>query len=186
MASKKLKNLAALAAAAAAGYGAAKMYGSKAQAKAPTKSTAKKSNLSQSINIAKQEGKEAEYNRLSPRGTGFEQNPVRDTFESDRAEDVASKGAPAVPMAQPSSDDMMAAFGPMAKKGKFITKKKKAKDMSKEHEGMESKSEEAKEYAMEEKGYKETSSGKMTKMAKGGSVLARGNKFARTRPTKLY
>jgi hypothetical protein len=35
--------------------------------------------------------------------------------------------------------------------------------MSEEHEGMESKAEEAKEYAMEEKGYEETKSGKMVK-----------------------
>jgi hypothetical protein len=36
-------------------------------------------------------------------------------------------------------------------------------DMSEKHEGMESKSKEAKEYAMEAKGYKETKSGKMKK-----------------------
>jgi len=36
-------------------------------------------------------------------------------------------------------------------------------DMSEEHEGMESKAEEAKEYAMEDKGYVETKSGKMVK-----------------------
>ena len=36
-------------------------------------------------------------------------------------------------------------------------------DMSEKHEGMESKAQEAKEYAMEEKGYKETKSGKMKK-----------------------
>ena len=36
-------------------------------------------------------------------------------------------------------------------------------DMSEEHEGMESKAEEAKEYAMEEKGYEESKSGKMVK-----------------------
>ena len=36
-------------------------------------------------------------------------------------------------------------------------------DMSEQHEGMESKAEEAKEYAMEAKGYKETKSGKMKK-----------------------
>ena len=40
-------------------------------------------------------------------------------------------------------------------------------DMSEKHEGMESKAEEAREYAMEEKGYKETKSGEMKK-AKGG------------------
>ena len=39
-------------------------------------------------------------------------------------------------------------------------------DMSEEHEGMESKAEEAKEYAMEEKGYEETKSGKMIKKKK--------------------
>jgi len=39
-------------------------------------------------------------------------------------------------------------------------------DMSEEHEGMESKAEEAKEYAMEEKGYEETKFGKMVKKKK--------------------
>lgn len=179
MASKKLKNLAGLAAAAAAGYGAAKMFGSKAPAK---KGTAKKaSGMSQSINIARQEGKESEYNQMSPRGTGFEQRTSENMQMEPYGETVASKGAPTVPVAQPSSDEMMANFGPMAKKGKFISK-----DMSKKHEGMESKSMEAKETSMEEKGYKETSSGKMKKMSHGGSVLARGNKLARSRPTKLY
>jgi hypothetical protein len=48
-----------------------------------------------------------------------------------------------------------------AKGGKV--KKGGSVDMSKEHEGMESKAMEAKEYAMEEKGYKETKSGKMIK-----------------------
>ncbi len=38
-----------------------------------------------------------------------------------------------------------------------------AMDESMEHEGMESKAEEAREYAMEEKGYEETKSGKMVK-----------------------
>ena len=36
-------------------------------------------------------------------------------------------------------------------------------DMSEQHEGMESKTAEAKEYAMEDKGYVETKSGKMKK-----------------------
>jgi hypothetical protein len=35
--------------------------------------------------------------------------------------------------------------------------------MSEEHEGMESKAEEAREYAMEDEGYVETKSGKMKK-----------------------
>ena len=41
-----------------------------------------------------------------------------------------------------------------------------AMDESMEHEGMESKAEEAREYAMEDKGYKETKSGKMIKKKK--------------------
>ena len=48
-------------------------------------------------------------------------------------------------------------------KGRGVFKKGGYVDMSEEHEGMESKAEEAKEYAMEEKGYKETKSGKMVK-----------------------
>ena len=64
--------------------------------------------------------------------------------------------------------------------------KKRYKDMSKKHEDMESEAEERKEYAMEKKGYRETASGKMKKMMSGGSVIARGNKLARSKPTKLY
>ena len=49
--------------------------------------------------------------------------------------------------------------------GRGVVKKSKggSMDMSEKHEGMESKAAEAKEYAMEEKGYKETKSGKMVK-----------------------
>ena len=83
-----------------------------------------------------------------------------------------------------------------AKKGKMI---KKAKDMSKLHENKETTMQEGKETMMESKGYEESSSGKMSKkmgggmvdptMAnyqKGGSVMARGSKLAKVRPTKLY
>jgi hypothetical protein len=48
-------------------------------------------------------------------------------------------------------------------KGRAFLKKGSYIDMSEEHEGMESKAEEAKEYAMEDKGYVETKSGKMVK-----------------------
>ena len=51
--------------------------------------------------------------------------------------------------------------------GRALLKKGgRAKDMSEKHEGMESKAEEAKEYAMEDKGYVETKSGKMIKKKK--------------------
>ena len=54
--------------------------------------------------------------------------------------------------------------------------KKKATDMSKEHESMESKAEEAKEYKMEEEGYEETESGKMKKVKKAslGALIGIG------------
>jgi hypothetical protein len=49
-------------------------------------------------------------------------------------------------------------------KGRGVFKKGGyAEDMSEEHEGMESRAEEAREYAMEDKGYVETKSGKMKK-----------------------
>jgi hypothetical protein len=76
---------------------------------------------------------------------------------------------------------------------------KKAKDMSKLHENRETTMQEGKETMMESKGYKESSSGKMVKKMgggmvdptlanyqKGGSVMARGSKLAKVRPTKLY
>ena len=47
--------------------------------------------------------------------------------------------------------------------GRALLKKGGYVDMSEKHEGMESKAEEAKEYAMEDKGYVETKSGKMKK-----------------------
>ena len=52
-------------------------------------------------------------------------------------------------------------------KGRGVFKKgSMPMDMSEAHESMESKAEEAKEYAMEEKGYEETKSGKMVKKKK--------------------
>jgi hypothetical protein len=55
--------------------------------------------------------------------------------------------------------DVLKGRGVIKKKGGYV-------DMSEGHEGMESKAEEAREYAMEEKGYKETKSGKMVKKTK--------------------
>ncbi len=52
-------------------------------------------------------------------------------------------------------------------KGRGVFKKgSKPLDMSEEHEDMESKAEEAKEYEMEDEGYEETKSGKMVKKKK--------------------
>ena len=55
--------------------------------------------------------------------------------------------------------------------GRALLKKGgRAKDMSEKHEGMESMAEEAKETRLEKKGFKETKSGKMVKVDKGGPV----------------
>jgi hypothetical protein len=48
--------------------------------------------------------------------------------------------------------------------------KKKAKDESMAHESKEAKKMESKETRLEKKGYRETSSGKMVKKAKGGLI----------------
>ena len=55
-------------------------------------------------------------------------------------------------------------------KGRGVFKKGGYADMSKKHEGMESMKKEAKETRLEKKGYEETKSGKMVKMAKGGQT----------------
>ena len=55
--------------------------------------------------------------------------------------------------------------------GRALMKKGgRAKDMSEKNEGMESMAEEARETRLEKKGFKETKSGKMVKVNKGGPV----------------
>ena len=60
--------------------------------------------------------------------------------------------------------------------GRAFLKKGSYVDMSKEHEGMESKAEEAREYAMEDEGYVETKSGKMKKADKITSKMSKKKK----------
>jgi hypothetical protein len=66
--------------------------------------------------------------------------------------------------------------------GRALLKKGGYVDMSEKHEGMESKAAEAKEYAMEEKGYTETKSGEMKK-AKGG--MTKSQKTVKTAMSKF-
>jgi hypothetical protein len=60
--------------------------------------------------------------------------------------------------------------------GRALLKKGSYVDMSEEHEGMESKAEEAREYAMEDEGYVETKSGKMKKADKITSKMPKKKK----------
>jgi hypothetical protein len=192
MASKKLKRAGKVAAAIGAAYLASQALGKKK----PTSTSAEARGLK--ITRAKKFGEsdEGQMARLdAAQQRGLEITRSKPFAMSDEASPAIKENVPASKfLSSPGgmgrvsveqADEMMQGFGPMAKKGKFI-KKKKAKDMSEEHEGMESEADERKEYAMEEKGYKETSSGKMKKMKFGGSVVARGNKIARSKPTKLF
>jgi hypothetical protein len=192
MASKKLKRAGKVAAAIGAAYLASQALGKKK----PTSAEAKGLKITRAKKFGESdEGQMARLDAAQQRG--LEITRSKPFAMSDEASPAIKENVPASKFlstpggfgsATPEQvDAQMEAFGPMAKKGKFISKKgKKAKDMSEEHEGMESEAEERKEYAMEEKGYKETSSGKMKKMKFGGSVVARGNKIARSKPTKLF
>ena len=190
MVSKKLKRAGKVAAAIGAAYLASQALGKKQ----PTSAEAKGLKITRAKKFGESdEGQMARLDAAQQRG--LEITRSKPFAMSDEATPAIKENVPASKFlstpggfgrATPEQvDAQMEAFGPMAKKGKFI-KKKKAKDMSEEHEGMESEAEERKEYAMEEKGYKETSSGKMKKMKFGGSVVARGNKIARSKPTKLF
>jgi hypothetical protein len=192
MASKKLKRAGKVAAAIGAAYLASQALGKKK----PTSTSAESKGLK--ITRAKKfgesdEGQMARLDAAQQRGLDITRS--KPFAMSDEASPASYENVPASKflstpggmgrVTTEQADEMMQGFGPMAKKGKFI-KKKKAKDMSEEHEGMESEASEKKEYAMEAKGYRETSSGKMKKMMSGGSVVARGNKLARSKPTKLF
>ena len=124
MASKKLKRAATV----AAGIGAAYLASQALGKKKPTSAEAK----GLKITRAKKFG---ESDEASP---AMKENVPASKFLST----PGGMGRVSVEQA----DEMMQGFGPMAKKGKFISKK----------------------------------------MMSGGSVVARGNKLARSKPTKLF
>jgi hypothetical protein len=192
MASKKLKRAGKVAAAIGAAYLASQALGKKkptstsAESKGLKITRAKKFGESDEgqmarLDAAQQRG--LDITRSKPFAMSDDASPA--TYENVPASKFLSTPGGMGRVSVEQADEMMQGFGPMAKKGKFI-KKKKAKDMSEEHEGMESEASEKKEYAMEAKGYRETSSGKMKKMMSGGSVIARGNRLFKVKPTKLY
>jgi len=185
MASKKLKRAAKV----AAGIGAAYLASQALGKKKPTPAEAKGLRITRAKKFGESdEGQMARLDAAQQRG--LEITRAKPFAISDEA--TAPSPVYGAPVDESNYMYQNEGFGPMAKKGKFIVKKAKlgmfgkAKDMSEEHEDMESEAEERKEYEMEEKGYKETSSGKMKKMMYGGSVIARGNKLARSKPTKLF
>ena len=140
MASKKLKRAAKV----AAGIGAAYLASQALGKKKPVKKT---------FSLARRKGDTFGADTAQD----YAASRPRDTFESDTAatyENVPAEtflktpgGFPRISPATPEQvNEQMDAFGPMAKEGKFISKK----------------------------------------MMSGGSVVARGNKLARSKPTKLF
>lgn len=125
MASKKLKRAAKV----AAGIGAAYLASQALGKKKPKSSIVRKKGDTFGADTAQ------DYAASRP----------RDTFESDTATGYQF-GVSDTPVDESNYMEQNQGFGPMAKKGKFISKK----------------------------------------MLGGGSVVARGNKLARSKPTKLF
>ena len=151
MASKKLKRAATV----AAGIGAAYLASQALGKKKPTSAEAKGLKITRAKKFGESdEGQMARLDAAQQRGLDITRSKP---FEgSDDASPYTYENVPASKflstpggfgrVSPEQADEMMQGFGPMAKKGKFISKK----------------------------------------MMSGGSVVARGNKLARSKPTKLF
>ena len=151
MASKKLKRAGKVAAAIGAAYLASQALGKKkpttAEAKGLKITRAKKFGESDEgqmarLDAAQQRG--LDITRSKPFEASDEASPA--TYQNVPASKFLSTPGGMGRVSVEQADEMMQGFGPMAKKGKFISKK----------------------------------------MMSGGSVVARGNKLARSKPTKLF
>lgn len=202
MASKKLKRAATVAAGIGAAYLASQALGKKKKPAVPA-----------NIRIARQEGKEAAFNQMDPTKEG---QRIRDTFASDTAatyENVPASKFLSTPGGISTRTpeqvmEQMEGFGPMAKKGKFIVKKAKlgmfGKAETKSEEDIEksrapylaaknkmgdrlTKADIKDAESALKKGFpKPDITGTEGSFVRGGSVIARGNKLARSKPTKLF
>ena len=151
MASKKLKRAATV----AAGIGAAYLASQALGKKKPTSAEAKGLKITRAKKFGESdEGQMARLDASVKKGLDITRSKP---FEaSDDASPMSKENVPASKflstpggfsrMSLEQADEMMQGFGPMAKEGKFISKK----------------------------------------MMSGGSVVARGNKLARSKPTKLF
>ena len=153
MASKKLKRAATVAAGIGAAYLASQALGKKkpaptsAEAKGLKITRAKKFGESDEGQMARLDAsvkKGLDITRSKPFEGSDDASPA--TYENVPASKFLSTPGGFGRVSPEQADEMMQGFGPMAKKGKFISKK----------------------------------------MMSGGSVVARGNKLARSKPTKLF
>ena len=151
MASKKLKRAATVAAGIGAAYLASQALGKKkptsAEAKGLKTTRAKKFGESDEGQMARLDAsvkKGLDITRSKPFEASDDASPG--TYENVPASKFLSTPGGMGRITTEQADEMMQGFGPMAKEGKFISKKMKS----------------------------------------GGSVVARGNKLARSKPTKLF
>ena len=151
MASKKLKRAATIAAGIGAAYLASQALGKKkptsAEAKGLKITRAKKFGESDEGQMARLDAsvkKGLDITRSKPFEASDDASPG--TYENVPASKFLSTPGGMGKVSVEQADEMMQGFGPMAKDGKFISKK----------------------------------------MMSGGSVVARGNKLARSKPTKLF
>ena len=151
MASKKLKRAGKVAAAIGAAYLASQALGKKkptsAEAKGLKITRAKKFGESDEgqmarLDAAQQRG--LDITRSKPFAMSDDASPA--TYENVPASKFLSTPGGMGRVSVEQADEMMQGFGPMAKEGKFISKK----------------------------------------MRSGGSVVARGNRLFKVKPTKLY
>jgi hypothetical protein len=142
MASKKLKRAAKVAAGIGAAYLASQALGKKKPVKKVTKiSDARSTKISDARRMSNQAAQEDASTAAFANA-----NKPAATYENVPASKFLSTPGGFSRATPEQVNEQMDAFGPMAKEGKFISKK----------------------------------------MMSGGSVVARGNKLARSKPTKLF
>ena len=178
MASKKLKRAGKAAAAIGAAYLASQALGKKkpttAEAKGLKITRAKKFGESDEgqmarLDAAQQRG--LDITRSKPFAMSDEASPA--TYENVPASKFLSTPGGFGRVSPEQADEMMQGFGPMAKDGKFFVKKDRLTKA--DVKNAEARSDES-----------ESELNQMEEYKKGGSVIARGNKLARSKPTKLF
>ena len=174
MARKKLNDLAKIGLGLAAAYGASKVLGQKSP-----------------MEIAKLEGAEASFNQMEgpskleiPSRASKSNVSMGDTFGSSTAQEIASNKP---------IDDFGSSMASTDKGSVDAFRKSEADRMARiqalrsqpndRKTALSAFDEKARAYNRSVMGAK---TGKMMKASKGGSVVARGNKIARSKPTKLF
>ena len=166
MARKKLNDLAKIGLGLAAAYGASKVLGEKSP-----------------MEIAKLEGAEAKFNAME--GPAKQEIPsmrptTKQVMDQAMASDAATIPSSTLPSSQRGSVEAFKA-DEAARKARIEALR--GSQMSDRQAALSAFDEKVRAYNRSITGAKK---GKMMKASTGGSVVARGNKLARSKPTKLY